>query len=81
MSNHFDCPLCDWRIEIPTPAPPDAVILATLARGIAADMLASLREHGAKVRLEREIEQHLSTHGPVEWLPALLEARRLVWPL
>ena len=75
----LDCPLCDWTIEIPAPTPGAAANVA-VAMGIPADAFISIRDHQAKVRLEHDLEAHLRTHGPTDWLPALLEARRLVWP-
>jgi len=76
MSDHFDCPLCDWTLDVP--AGDDPVMAGAIAAvmGVPADAFTSIRDHQRKRRLEVDLDRHLRTHGPDEWLPALMDARR-----
>ena len=66
------CPICDWAAEVPQPqyAPGLAAVF-----GLDAATLASIHLRQEQHRLEANIERHMRTHGPGEWLPALMEAR------
>lgn len=77
ITGHFNCPLCRWHIDIPAGDDPVIASGVAAAMGVPADAFASIREHQAKQRIELDLKRHLMTHGPDEWLPALLKARRL----
>ena len=67
------CPLCDWTHEVAeaTPAPGIATAL-----GLPTESLALIHNHQIAQGVEDALDKHLRTHGPHDWLPALMEARR-----
>lgn len=80
------CPLCPWTQEAKAPRArtPENVAAAprvASALGLPASALLATHEHAARRRDERTLRRHLSTHGPGEWLPALVAAQRATYRL
>lgn len=73
-----ECPICGQAFEAecevdPASVPPMlADILGTTPLGAAEGW-----NHQRRTRLEQELSRHLAKHTPQEWLPALMQARRL----
>lgn len=75
----YTCPLCDWTLEseVARMRRPDNLAAApgvAAALGVPTDAMLSIHENACRRRDEHELEQHLSTHGPKDWLPALTAA-------
>lgn len=73
------CPLCEWTLDRPADlGSRNAAAVPSLAAalGMPADALLAIHQHHAAGRAEADIEAHMSTHKPQEWLPALMDARR-----
>lgn len=79
MSAVLTCPLCSWEQERES-ARHEASNLAAApavaaALGLPTGALLGIHAHQAARRDESTLERHLSTHGPHDWLPALMQAR------
>lgn len=79
-ADRLTCPLCDWSEPRETAqyaaSNQTAAPAVAAALGLPADALLQIHTHQAMKRDERNLEQHLITHGPHDWLPALMDARR-----
>jgi hypothetical protein len=67
------CPLCPETFE--AREVPRAPAIAE-ALGMGADALQVVHTDQVRRRLEQDLDRHLRTHPPKEWLPALMTARR-----
>lgn len=80
LTMNLHCPLCDWTQEAEATRYTESNLAASpgiaTALGMPADALLSIHLHQARRRDETTIEHHLGTHGPHDWLPALMDARR-----
>ena len=73
MKAIITCPLCDWSIDEPIVQYAPGVAAAF---GITPSALASIHLSQEMRRTEEELDRHLRTHPPTDWLPALMAARK-----
>lgn len=73
------CPLCDWTYVRESAQFAESNLTAAPAiaeaLGLPVGAMLEIHAHQAMRRDEFMIEDHLKTHGPHDWLPALMEAR------
>lgn len=76
----LECPLCDWTEESEqdryAQSNQAAARAAAAALGMPADALLPIHAHQAARRDETTLHDHLATHPPEDWLPALMQARK-----
>lgn len=80
MRTVLTCPLCDWEHESAqakyAASNQAAAPAVAAALGMPTGALLATYAHQMARTDEHALEQHLRTHGPHDWLPALMEARR-----
>lgn len=79
-ANAVSCPIstCPWSLwEDPELAARNAAAAPAVAAalGTPLDAFESIRRHQLATRLERELEQHLTSHTVLEWVTELMAAR------
>jgi hypothetical protein len=68
----LNCPLCSWRLLMPVPF---QNVKIAAAMGMSTKELRAILADSNVERFEEELLAHLSTHGPNDWVPALMNAR------
>lgn len=69
MTNSLKCPICTTVFNMPEVGRSQAVANAL---GLSVDAMHLLHLDQARHRLEEALNQHLSNHGPEDWLPVLM---------